>query len=309
MKKNEIAGIRIINNFWYHSCFFQELIMAVGAFGIDGRMFLDGEFIHYGKNCKLLKSVSPRKILEGTGLGLRHINLYDAETIAVQIDRGCPVFAGIDTFYYKERADHYVKVHEKHFILVFGYDFEKGTFHVIDHEFTNSYSFVVKDVPMQEIIEAERAFAAGICKQKYTSMVLYRKKENCFPNVIDIVRKERIAVDLENLNHTIDKVEEYVMQGGAALDKVSKKIADYFIEIYQRKQCLNFSIRLENNEKLHDLLKQTMQSVSYLRASFYRYCGWNDAGFYERSRDTVYKKAEEFRRLETEFLSEAMRCL
>lgn len=91
MRKNKLEGIRLYNGFWFRSCFFEELIMAAGIFGIDGRIFLISEFVRYGPNFQILEG-DPLKILKAYGLSLRRATLKGNETIIRAIDEGNPIF-------------------------------------------------------------------------------------------------------------------------------------------------------------------------------------------------------------------------
>lgn len=308
MRKNKLEGIRLYNGFWFRSCFFEELIMAAGIFGIDGRIFLISEFVRYGPNFQILEG-DPLKILKAYGLSLRRATLKGNETIIRAIDEGNPIFVGIDCFYYPLRTDLYQKRHEPHFILIYGYDQDTQEFDALDHEYANSLRFHVRKVPMSYVLQAEHAYSEGICKRKHTSMTLEQKGPRAENIVRMFLKRARLSSSIQNLKFVMTIIRKFVMDGGECLLEKSKELSEYFIKIEQKKRCLYFGNLFSDSPQIHKAIEKTFEIATFLKSVFYRFFTWKDLAFLEQHRARITEKLDEYEKEEIELIQEVQRRL
>ena len=306
MQKNKLEGVLAFGGqFWYQSCFYHELMFATGAFGIDGRELLLQEFIYYDKNFRMNTNImSISEMYKSMGIFFRHINVPDFETVARYIDKGSPLFIGVDNFYYSARSDFYGKEHAPHFVLVYGYDRENKTFNIIDHEYNNSYIFKEKQWDAEDILNASNKYAEGICTHKYTSLLLKKcspKGERIYDRILaspDLLEKSAY-----NFQENITKLKNYLEGGEKKLSRYCKKLSAFFYIAHRKRACLAESILGEKHPEFKDMLAQISSMHAFFRAVFLKIEWWRDYSFIEKNREMLEAKADELQEAEKRFFN------
>lgn len=98
-----------------------------------------------------------------------------AAEIVRSIDGGCPAVVPVDCFGLSYRRDVYGKKHRPHFICVYGYDKNKGVFHVVDHLYNNDLAYKKRTVDAAELCAAYNAFQSGLNKSAGSGVVVLKK--------------------------------------------------------------------------------------------------------------------------------------
>lgn len=312
MQQNKLEGIQVFGGqFWYQSCFYHELMYAVGLWGIDGRELLLQEFIYYSKNFRINKNIMPMgKMYKSLGISLQHVNVPDFETAAEYIDKGFPLLIGVDNFYYKARTDDYNRIHASHFVLVYGYDRIKKIFYVIDHEYNNSYIFKEKECDAEDIINASRKYGEGICKRKHTSLLLKRGKlsgERIYDRILAC--PELLEQSVDNFENDMNKLKYYLKAGEKSLSKYCKKLSAFFYLANRKRTCLKESILGEMYPGLKDLLDEISNMHAFFRAVFLKLEWWQDYRFIEKNREMLCAKVDELQEAEKKFFNEVKTLL
>lgn len=304
MQRNKIEHIRAFNGgFWYRSCFYHQLMFAVGAFGIDGRELLLQDFLYYGKNFRISQNIMPQsKLYKSMGTTLQHINVTDFETAVKYIDKGIPVLIGVDTYYYTARDDYYGKYHAPHFVLVYGYDKNKHTFDIVDHEFNNSYLFKEKEWGAEDILNASKKYSEGICAHKCTSILV----KPCSPageKIFDKIIQNYQLIDksIENFENDIDILKKVMNSGGDVILKYSAKFSEFFYTAHFKRECLSESLLGEKYPQLKITLRDLSERHAYFRAIFLRVERWKEVRFIEKYREKLQAKLDELLYAETDF--------
>ena len=307
MQKYRLEGVHAFNGtFWYRSCFYHELMFAVGAFDIDGRELLLEDFIYYGKNFSIKSKSMPRsKLYKSMGFYLQHINVSDLDTAAQYIDQGCPLLVGVDAFYYTARDDFYGKHHSTHFVLVYGYDKAKCTFNIIDHEYNNSYIFKEKEWNANDILYASQKYAEGICEHKHTSFLLKRCRpigEGIYDQIAN--HSELLDKSAENFERDMCKLKTYLYTNQEGLSKYCKKISAFFYTAHRKRACLAESTIGKKCSKLKNLLYEIPSMHAFFRAVFLKLEWWNDYKFVEKNKAMLCTKVDELQMAEKRFFDE-----
>lgn len=312
MQKNRLEGVHAFNaGFWHRSCFYHELMFAVGAFGINGRELLLEDFIYYGKNFSIKSEIMPRsKLYKSMGFYLQHIDVPDMETAAKYIDKGFPLLIGVDSFYYTARDDDYGKQHMPHFVLVYGYDLEKQTFDIIDHEFRNSYVFEEKEWDAGDVLNASRKYKEGICLRKHTGVLV----KPCIPSgerIADRIAEnpEMLDKSAENFDRDVRALKKIMVSGENILLKYSKKLSEFFFSVYRKRACIAESILGEKSNNLKRIAKELSEDHAFFSALFYKTERWKDVRFVDKHRDVLFSKLEELRNGERKFFEEVKKLL
>lgn len=312
MQKNRLEGVHMFNGpFWHRSCFYHELMFAVGAFDIDGRELLLEDFIFYGKNFSIKSEIMPRsKLYKSMGFYLQHINVPDVETTVKYIDKGFPLLIGVDTFYYTARDDYYGKHHSPHFVLVYGYDIEKQTFDIIDHEYNNSFVFKEREWDAGDILNASREYADGICLRKHTSILV----KPCAPTgerFVDRIAEnpEMLDKSAENFDRDMRALKKIMESGENILLKYSKKLSEFFYSAHRKRACIAESILGEKSENLKRIAKELSEIHAFFRALFLKVEWWKDVRFIDKHKDVLFSKLEELRSGERKLFEEVKKLL
>ncbi len=172
MHKIEIAGIEPIQEYFFNSCFYSSLFpiiqyyrKSVIPFMINGL----GVYMFYNNSSrcsiyiKFYQENNLQDIFEEVGLGYEKIDicneLYD--TIINHIKDEKPVIVAVDCYYESIRPDVYQKTHMPHYLLIYGYDYEKQEYLIIEQDQMDDIRYQKKNISR---VELEIAYAHFIEK-------------------------------------------------------------------------------------------------------------------------------------------------
>lgn len=307
MEKNKLEGVKPFGGqFWFRSCFYHELMYAAGAFGIDGRELLLEDFIYYEKNFRINQNILPMsEMYKSMGISLRHINVPNFETVAEHIDKGFPLFIGVDTFYYKARTDFYRKKHMPHFVLIYGYDRIKKNFYIIDHEYNNSYLFKEKEWEAADILYASDMYAKGICLYKATCIVMRHRKieeKRIWDKIVG--KPSLIDESIKNFEADLQIIKSVLSDKRESLSEHCKRISGFFYSMHRKRACLAESTIGSKSERLKKMLVDISNKDAFFRAVFLRLEWWNDYRFIDKNKGMLFEKLDELGQAEKTFFQE-----
>lgn len=309
MLKNELQGVQLLKGFWFRSCFFQEIATAASIFGLNGKQLLLIDFVNYGKDFHIREEIAPMKAIKYFGLQIQKINISGMPTIVKAIDRGSPVLIGVDTYFYRIRKDLYRKEHRVHFVLVYGYNKETGMLSIVDHDHDTSYRFSKQRVSSEEIFEAEEKYREGMCKKRYTSMLIRKvSSRGDIKNLLSAC-KENLLEGINNFKEDIRLLEKLLKTGGEKLLLKSEKLGKFFFQAAKRKHCLQYSAFIENNSALQQLSEKSFQLFNYFKIFFYKLRKERELCFYEDNKAEILLKLDELLLVECGFFDEVLRNL
>jgi hypothetical protein len=95
-----------------------------------------------------------------SGILEKNIRKYDnfIEAVIRAIDKKVPIIAGVDVFYAAHRGAEREKKHWPHYILIYGYNRDNGTFTVLEHMYMNSSVYKEMEVEFPVILECHHSF-------------------------------------------------------------------------------------------------------------------------------------------------------
>lgn len=174
MKNNKIEGVQPFNRFFFRSCYYHQLIAGLAAFGIPAESILLSYFVFPRKGFEIEKIVIPEKTLEKVlGYQNKRCNLSKKQLLH-NIDKQRPVIVGVDCFHFESRPDTYQKMHDPHYVLVYGYDIDNGTLNVVDHNYRNSWEYSEKIISIGNLLYANKMLRNRPLKRKTTMQILKR---------------------------------------------------------------------------------------------------------------------------------------
>lgn len=186
MAYKKIEGIKPFNDLQLKSCYYHQLAAALTGFGVNPQI-VAGNYLPLYKYDAKQKSLALNcseildeyKLEFWTGVQINKYKNIDKlkEFVCEQIDTGTPVLLLVDCFYLDYREDTYLKNHNSHSILIYGYDSKERTFIISEHMYLNSYQYMEKFAPMDVIIKAYNNFVARLMKNDWSLVTLTRKRE------------------------------------------------------------------------------------------------------------------------------------
>ena len=167
-KRFKLGEVKTFNKFWFGSCYYHQLYSAVSCIGgnVDEVLLLNLSVPQGNFDSK--KVVSEINATAFVDYRTKHCNITERKLLKL-IAKGIPVIAGVDCYEMKERTDYYHKTHCRHFVMVYGFDFEKKIFNIVDHNYLNDYMFREKEMPFDELILANRSYRECLCVGYMTS--------------------------------------------------------------------------------------------------------------------------------------------
>ena len=238
MESNKMEGVKPFNEFLFRNCYWHQLIAGLSCLGIDGDNVLINSMVFAKEDFEVDESgILPTKEFEkffGYRCGVTERSLVK------NIDRRRPVIVGIDCFFLESREDTYRKLHDPHFVLVYGYDREKRLAFVIDHKYRNGFNFSEKVVSLDNILLANRMYKKYIRRTHFTSRVLYLSEQGRQNgDLLEKIDKERLT---EGRKHSENNLKELRRMLGSFPDELkekSEKVCRYLQEMMTSLNCLS----------------------------------------------------------------------
>ena len=198
MRKNIIKGVKPYNHMLFRNCYYHQLISGLAAFNVDSEDIVLSYFYLPYSNFGV-EDVEAKRPQEECPYKITDANISKRKIIKF-VDSNRPVIVGVDCFYIKERKETYKRSHQYHYILVYGYDLETKTFNIIDHSYLNDFNYMEKQIPIEELIQANRSYKKRLCKKNTTSFLLTENKIDRKPlyipkhlKYVDIIRHKRVS--------------------------------------------------------------------------------------------------------------------
>ena len=153
MRKFKIEKVKPFNDLYFRSCYYHQLLAGLKAFYINKDEVLLSFFTLIKKDFKLKEiNFNDRKSFLKTRNYRIHLCNLNKEQMIKNIDNGYPVILGIDDFYLESKEETYLKIHEPHFLLVYGYDLDNNIFNIIEHDYRNDYNYKEKELSIVRLL-------------------------------------------------------------------------------------------------------------------------------------------------------------
>ena len=232
MKKNKINGVRPFNDFFFKSCYYHQLLAAVSSMGIDKDVVLLNAFSNIEEQFQVKKTgvFKEKKLEKLLGYKRKASNLNKRMLIRC-IDKKSSIIVGVDCYFLESRIDSYYMEHTPHFILVYGYDLTSLKLNVIDHDYINSYSYMEKEISMDNLLYANKMYKAGLCKNKYTCYVISPKRSKNEFNIWKFIDKTKIESNRINSRKNLTELKKILTDGENVIKKNIERITFYLNDL------------------------------------------------------------------------------
>lgn len=312
MKKNKIEGVKPFNDFFFKSCYHQQLIAGIASFGIDRDAILLNSFVLIQNNFDVTKEdfINEKKIEKLLGYKRVHCNINKSKLVRC-IDKGQPVIVGIDSYYLESRPDTYQMHHLLHFLLAYGYNLETGEANVIDHRYQNSYEYLEKVISMDNLLEANKRLREGVLKRKHSCYILKRRKDAKAFDIWKYLSEEKIIGNRIHSSENLEHLRKMLTGELNAVRENIEKLTNY-VESMKVFYCrLSKTQIFASNQDGLEKITALAGAYSNLLALFWKVKAQNNYDYITKRQENVLRKIDEIEMLEKsvyETLLEAGKC-
>ena len=313
MKKNKIEGVQPYNKFYFRSCYYHQLIAGLAVFGIPADSILLSYFVLPQENFGVEKMIIPEKTLEKIlGYQNKRGNL-SKKRLLHNIDKQRPVIVGVDCFYFESRKDAYQKLHDTHYVLVYGYDLDNGTLNIVDHNYRNSFEFTEKIASLDNLLYANRMLHCGPIGRNKTMQVLKKNKKKTQDSltVLKQFKYEMFQQAKKDSEFNLKTLKSLISQGGAVLADRGTTITLYLQEMKNYFSNLNAVTVFSDTRDHLEAFIVIISAYSNLLSIFWRMENKNDYEFAFRNKENIFRKIDELicaERIIYDHISEICKC-
>ena len=228
--KNRIEGIIPFNEFWFRNCYYRQLVTGLSALEVDTDKILFNSitFARPGFRLDERGIVSGKRLEAACGYRVDRCELEESGTIAC-INSGKPVIIGVDCYEIKERKDTYRKKHIPHFVLIYGYDSEAGTFDIIDHNYINDFNYIKKVAYMADIRKAQEGYKKFFGGKTPSCHILQKRRgiKKEIDLISELYKKKQLKASFENSMRNLQMLEGRIDSWNLQTEAEAREIYKY----------------------------------------------------------------------------------
>lgn len=288
--------VKILDNFepfsdiWYDKCYYHALFPIILHFNKEISRFLCNNIFAYsleqeGANLMLkisnLSGKTSEDLLQDAGISLKKfISEQIVADVISSINHNNPVVLGIDCFYESIRFDAYKKNHWPHDLLIYGYDLEKKTFAIIEHDFRDSFEFKKKIISFEDIENSYYGYLQNISNNHPTfyEYSFNHLSPQVTPNdykliFTDNLKKYEDEISLSLNNILLLKKELYTSAGSTNFASYFSSLLSSLNDIVNRKKIQKYSLQhiFDLTDSLVKNLDETINIWSIIRGIIGKY--------------------------------------
>lgn len=300
MKKNKIEGVQPFNDFFYKSCYYHQLIAGLACLGIDKENILINSFVSIKEDFVTINDGLFDEKNLAKYIGYKDIRSYGSRKKFIRwIDKHRPIVTGVDCYYLESRPETYLKRHDPHFVLVYGYDLDKDELNIVDHNYMNSHEYIEKVVSFKNIIIANKMFKRGIQNRKYTCHVLKPIRQKKTFDIWDYIDKKWIDENKLNSKKNLEILLNLILTDLEAIKEKADQITRYLQDLKTYYFILSKAKFFSNDEKKHNDISLLISGYSNLLSLFWKMKAQNNYEYAQRKQESIIRKVEEIKVLES----------
>ena len=163
-----LQNIEPFNDVLYQNCFFNSLFPVLRYYDRDIALVMANAVICFtgddpakGIGAAYYQGRNDMELCREMNLSVRTMGMSERleRDVCAELQQGNPVIIWIDSYYESIREDTYLKKHQPHTVLIFGYH-ESGIFYIIDHENVDTLSYRKRLIPASSLSQAHDAFCS-----------------------------------------------------------------------------------------------------------------------------------------------------
>lgn len=302
MKKiiNKIEGVKPFNLLTLQNCYVHQLIAGAASFGIPYENILIGYFSFPKKDFQIEKKhLTDKEMGKIWGYRRKECNLSLKEIVS-NIDKHNPVIIGVDCFFLEGRPDSYQKRHCPHWILIYGYDFEHGTFNAVDQNYSNSYRYAEKKLSIENVLYANKMYRLPPLKRKKSCRVLIKKKpkENGIIDMLEKIEWRLFESSKKISEKNLNTLNELISTEDERLQGKSSEITTYLQEMKYSFSILKRIDMFTDTQEKKTRVSFIGAAYSNLLSMFWKMESKKDYSFIFRYKDNVQQKINDLMKVE-----------
>lgn len=303
MRKFKIDKVKPFNDLYFRSCYYHQLLAGLKAFDINKDEVLLSFFtlIKPNFNIKEINFNEKKKFLKTRNYKIRLCNL-NKEKLVNKLDKGYPIILGIDDYYLESKEVTYLKHHEPHFLLVYGYDLDRDIANVVEHDYFNDYNYKEKELSLNNILLANQKFRF-ISKKKRTCKVLIPKISNN-KNLFKHIKNKYLINNQSNSYKNLIFFKSLICNNITKVLDFADKLSNYFGKLKEQYHLLTQTNILKISENLIDKLNELIIRYSMILSVIWKVNYLKNTSYLERNINTIIKKIDEILGLEEEIYKE-----
>ncbi len=217
------------NDFVFKSCYYHQLLAGLSVLDIEKDGILIQRFMFTHENFSTAEKVifTDKEAEQSMGFALKKSRLNERR-LKSAVQNGCPVIAGVDSFYLKSRDESYLKHHDLHFILVYGFDEEKDEAYAVDHDYRNGM-YSLKTLSLQNVLYASKMLKKGVRKSRYNCRIIIKRKKSgkISFRIWDYITEEELQNSRRCSENNLKELQRLFVSDVSALKENSLKIEQY----------------------------------------------------------------------------------
>lgn len=268
MHQQTLIGLNPFNEFMLKSCYYHHLMACYDYYGANQKLLLSNNLTLYAKKGKRIVYkdfclFDRRQISNISGIYDKKIAEPKALLPAITkcIQAGTPVILAVDNYYLPYRKYEYRNTHMLHYILVYGYDYEKECLVCLEHLFANSFRYQQHEIPFKTVLRAHKS-AVGMHKTDRTFVAVEtgkfknRSLSEYKKNTLQFRIQQSIKAKDQLFSHIslALKAREY-----AELEKISTPLMGY-----KWKLCSRIYVADPQEKHLVELQQKTMNDIAFV---------------------------------------------
>lgn len=305
MRKFKIEKVKPFNDLYFRSCYYHQLLAGLNAFDIDKDEVLLSFFTLIKPNFKIkeINFNEKRNFLKNRNYKIKLCNLTK-EKLIKEIDEGYPVILGIDDYYLESKEATYLKHHEPHFILAYGYDLDNDITNVVEHDYFNDYNYKEKELSLNNILLANEKFKY-ISNKKRVCKVLMPSKQKRNINFKHI-KHRYIIKNQNNSSKNLIKLKEILSNNLNQVLEYTEILSNYFGKLKEQYHILTQTNLICVNVKLTEKINKVIINYSMILSVIWKANYLKNISFIQKNTTTIINKINEVILLEKDINKELL---
>lgn len=165
----ELTSIEPFNNVFYKGCFYNAYFPVLNHFGKNIDLILANDIVVYNTSETSghldldidfisVKEFGDIQKTADLSMTVLPCTTHVVSRIIQSLSQGKPVIIPVDCFFENIRTDMYNKTHWPHFLLVYGYDINKKSFKIVEHDDVNNLTYKKCEIDFNILEECHNGY-------------------------------------------------------------------------------------------------------------------------------------------------------
>ena len=190
--------------------------------------------------------------------------------------------------------------HLPHYILVYGYDLEKGEVDIVDHNYANSYEYMQKSISMENLLLASRMFKEENPKRRYACCKLKKRGNFKDFSIWEKITNKNLLRSYQNSLKNLEELKRLFVSDIYEIEKKSDRLIEYLTKLKSLYFTISQTKFFKETKQREDTIGALTGAYSNVLSLFWKMKAQRNYEYGQRKQDRVLRKIEEIERLEEE---------